>query len=308
MPTETTPNKKWSGKSRGGSAGYKIFVFILKYLGIRTAYFVLLFVAFYFLLFSPKSTKASYAYFRKRFGWGRFASVWAVYRTYYAFGQSLLDKTAVLAGLSDRFTFEFDGEHNLEAMRNAQKGALLIGGHLGNWDIAGSYLRRRGIGTSANIHVVMLDAEHQRIKAVLERVHTDEPLSIIAIKEDMSHVYQISQAIANNDIICIHGDRFLPGTKTVMATFFGQPAAFPLGVFQLAVRMKIPCTFVFAMKESAKHYHFFSTTPTIYTGTIEQAVQHFADKLEEMARRYPYQWYNFFDFWAEPPAEKSKTA
>lgn len=299
QPASETQQAAWSGKSRGGAVGFKIFIFILRYLGIRTAYFVLIFVAFYFLLFAPKSTRSTYRFLRDRLGKGRLASAWGVYRTYFSFGQALLDRVAVFSGLGHRYSFEFDGQHNLESLRDRNEGALLIGGHLGNWDIAGDYLHTQKIGDASRIHVVMLDAEHERIKEVLERAENRVPLSIIAVKADMSHVFKISQAIANRDMICIHGDRFLPGSKTVVANFLGKPAHFPQGVFQIATRLRVPCTFVYAMKDSAFHYHFYSTPPIVYTGTIEEAAQHFADHLEKMVRRYPYQWFNFYDFWAE---------
>ena len=61
MPSKS----EWKGKSRGGVIGYKIFIFFLKYFGISFAYFILLFVAFYFIPFAPKATRASYFYFNK---------------------------------------------------------------------------------------------------------------------------------------------------------------------------------------------------------------------------------------------------
>ena len=40
-------------KPRGGTVGYKIFITVLKYLGLPFAYFLLRFVAFYFFRFRP---------------------------------------------------------------------------------------------------------------------------------------------------------------------------------------------------------------------------------------------------------------
>ena len=48
---------EWQGKSRGTVLGYKIFVFFMKTLGIRAAYFIFYFVAFYFCFFAGNSTK-----------------------------------------------------------------------------------------------------------------------------------------------------------------------------------------------------------------------------------------------------------
>ena len=42
----------WKGKTRGGLTGYKIFIAILKNLGLPFAYLLLYFVAFYFFVFA----------------------------------------------------------------------------------------------------------------------------------------------------------------------------------------------------------------------------------------------------------------
>ena len=103
----------WEGKSRGNKLGYKIFVFILKYVGVMPAYFVLRFVALYYFLFLPKAYKPIYYYFHHRIGFSKLKSIQKTYRNFYLFGQSILDKMVVMAEIPNKFTFEFDGEQNL---------------------------------------------------------------------------------------------------------------------------------------------------------------------------------------------------
>jgi len=98
---------RWQGKSKGTPLGYRIFVFIIKTLGVSPAYFVLRFVAFYYFLFSWSSTRPIYAYFRRRHGYGVLKSIFKVYRNYYIFGQTLLDKVVVMAGIGNRFTYQW---------------------------------------------------------------------------------------------------------------------------------------------------------------------------------------------------------
>ena len=63
---------KWDGKSKGSVLGYQIFVFCIKHLGVRTAYFMLYFVAAYYFLFLKKSNRVIFYYFHKRLGYSRF--------------------------------------------------------------------------------------------------------------------------------------------------------------------------------------------------------------------------------------------
>ena len=83
---------EWQGKSRGTVFGYKIFVFCMKTFGIGSAYFILYFVALYFCFFAGDSTKASYYYFRKRRKNSKTQSFLNIYKSYYVFGQTIIDK------------------------------------------------------------------------------------------------------------------------------------------------------------------------------------------------------------------------
>jgi predicted LPLAT superfamily acyltransferase len=69
--------------------------------------------------------------------------------------------------------------------------------------------------------------------------------------------------------------------------------------------MKVPYTVVYAFKESVSHYHFYSTPPLRNPDSVEEAAQYFATSMEEKIRQHPYQWYNFYDFWASPSLDNS---
>lgn len=295
--------KKWEGKTKGGLLGYKIFVFLIQYIGLWAAYTLLFFVAFYFLLFSRQSTKASYDFFRTRLGWGSFKSIIGVYRTYLKMGQALIDRTAVLSGL-DKFTFFFDGEHHLKQMAADGKGGILISGHVGNWAIAGPILDQ-ALPNDFKVHVVMLAEEHKKIQEFLDNIQVKQTADIIPIGNDFSHIIAMGTALRKGELICMHGDRYLPNQDTVAVDFFGAKAHFPAGPFQLAVRMKVPYTITYAFKETWSHYHFYSTPPLQNPESVEVAAQYFADSLEQKMRQYPYQWFNFYDFW-ETPEQVSK--
>ena len=55
---------KWQGKSKGTVLGYRIFVFLMKRLGIYAAYSLLVFVALYYFLTEWQSNRFMYYYFR----------------------------------------------------------------------------------------------------------------------------------------------------------------------------------------------------------------------------------------------------
>jgi predicted LPLAT superfamily acyltransferase len=295
-------NTKWEGKTRGGLSGHKIFVFILNTFGLGIAYFILRFVALYFFL-TAKSTKTCLSYFREIQGYRGFKAYAATYRTYFIFGQILLDKVALLSGVKTNFTIEHEGQsENLRGIKDSGKGSILLSAHIGNWEIAGQMLEV--LNTKFNI--LIYDNEAQKMKEYMGKVMTKKNFNIIAIRDDMSHLIELHKAFSNNELVVMHGDRYLPGTPTIEKTFMGKKAKFPLGPFIMAAKFGVPITLVFAVKETKTHYHFFARKPIEVKRArtkeaLDKAIEEVSDKyvieLESMLKRYPTQWFNFYDFW-----------
>ncbi len=296
-------NKKWEGKLKGGVNGHKIFIFILKFFGLPIAYFILRFVAFYFFVFA-KSTKTSLKYFREILGYTKWKSYLATYNNYYIFGQTLLDKVALLAGMRNKFSIIHEGhEENLSSLKKLEKGSILLSAHIGNWEIAGQMLEI----LNTKFNVLVYDNEAEKMKEYMGEVMKKKNFNIIAIKDgEMGHLIELHKAFSNNEWVVMHGDRYLPNTPTIEKTFMGKKAKFPLGPFVMAAKFGVPITIVFAVKESKYQYHFFAKQPIEIKRArtekeIESVVKDASDKyiaeLEKMVKRYPTQWFNFYDFW-----------
>jgi predicted LPLAT superfamily acyltransferase len=297
---------EWKGKSRGGIAGYKIFVWVLQTFGLKAAYGLLAFVCLYYIPFAPKASMHSYRYFRRIQKFGIIQSLFSVYRSYFWFGQTLIDRVAVMAGIPTTLTFEFDGLHYLEELSEKGSGAVLISAHCGNWEVAGHFFHQ----VNTRVNIVMYDEEHQRIKKFLESVQTNknpnQNVHIIPVKDDLSHVVLLNKSLENKEFLCMHGDRFPAGSKSFSTHFMGYPASFPTGPFYLAGRYKMPVSFVFAFKEGYNHYHLYATPPRIYeiTGNpsrreeiLHEIIRDYVAALEEKVKRYPLQWFNYYKFW-----------
>ncbi|HTN05850.1 lipid A biosynthesis acyltransferase [Agriterribacter sp.] len=290
----------WRGKSSGNRLGYSIFIAVLKKCGLRPAYFLLRLVSLYYFLLAWKSSRHILYYFQKRLGYSFMRSIAALYKNYYSFGQSLIDKIAIMSGMANRFSFNFDGEEHLHQLVHLQRGGLLLSSHIGNWEAAGHLLER----LNTRINVVMFDGEHQKIKDYLTSVTGERNARIIVIKNDLSHIYAINEALKNKELVCIHADRFVEGNRTLTADFLGKAARFPAGPFVLAAQFKVPVCYVFAMKEGRTHYHFYSTGIKTYdysdkTAAMHQMLSDFAVEMETKVKQYPAQWYNYYDFWAK---------
>ncbi|AWG24685.1 lipid A biosynthesis acyltransferase [Flavobacterium kingsejongi] len=293
---------KWDGKSKGTVLGYRIFVFCIKNLGIRTAYFMLYFVACYYFLFLTKSNRAMYYYFKERLGYSSFKARKMVYNSYYTFGQTLIDKTALSAGLRNQFTYEFDGIENLRKLLSEKKGGVLISAHIGNFEINEYFFN--DIDSELQINVVTTDNEHRAIKEYLESISKEPNAKFIILQEDMSHIFEINNALANNELVCFTGDRYFEGTKSLTADFLGKETTFPAGPFLIASRLRVPVVFVYVMKEPKMHYHLYARVAEVSHRNEKELLKTYIKSIEFMLSRYPLQWFNYFDFWNAFPQDK----
>ncbi len=287
----------WDGRSRGNKLGYNIFIGLLRRHGLRPAYGLLHLVALYYRLFVPAATRPLRYLYEKRLGFSRIRSAMLIKQNILFFGQTLIDKIAVLAGGGGALTFEHEGIEYLEEMVRLGEGGIIVSAHLGNWEVAGHLLKR----IEAPINVLMYDGEAEALKKQMSQFESRRSFNIIYIREDLSHIYEISAALRRNEFICLHADRFRPGNRVMMHDFLGEQAAFPAGPFILSSKLRARTIFVFAFKESTFHYHFVAWPSKVYEGRgmtgADAMLDDFVQLLEEQVKLHPEQWFNYYDFW-----------
>ncbi|MEO6175443.1 MAG: lipid A biosynthesis acyltransferase [Flavobacterium circumlabens] len=286
---------KWDGKSKGTVLGYRIFVFLIQKIGIRSAYGLLYFVASYYFLFLKKSNSAIFYYFNQRLEYSRFKSKKMVFSSYYTFGQTIIDKISISAGMRNKFTYEFDGIDVLKNLLAAKKGGVLISAHVGNFEIAEHFLG--DINLDFSINLVTTDLEHSAIKNYLESLAQKPTVKFIIIKDDLSHIFEINSALTNNELVCFTGDRYFEGTKSLSEKILGQEAHFPAGPFLIASRLQVPVVFVYVMKEPNLHYHLYAREATVKHRDEKALLKEYVQSVETILQKYPLQWFNYFDFW-----------
>ena len=286
---------KWEGKSKGTVLGYKIFVFFIKKVGIRSAYFILYFVAAYYFLFLKKSNQSTFYYFRKRLGYSYFKSKRMVYLSYYTLGQTILDRVSIAAGMRNKYTYEFEGVEILKQLLSEKKGGVMISAHMGNFEIAEHFFSE--IDVDFQINLVTTDLEHSAIKNYLESISKKSTIKFILIRDDLTHIFEINAALARNELICFTGDRYFKGVKSMTEILLGKEAQFPAGPFLIGSRLKVPVVFVYVMKEPNLHYHLYTQESNIKHRDEKALLKAYTESVEGMIDKYPLQWFNYFDFW-----------
>ena len=288
--------EKWSGKTRGSLLGYKFFVFCIRTFGLNVSYFFCYFVSAWYVLFSRSAREGLHQFYTKGLGLNLKEVRKITFRNFYIFGQTLIDRIALQTKKREAFTYTFNNEKVLRELHENQKGGILISGHVGNWENAGNLIHER---ITSKINIVMLDAEVQKIKQYIEDQTGGSRYNLIPIKDDMSHLILMHQALKRNELLALHADRVSGDGKTLELDFLSGKAKFPAGPFIMAYKFKVPITFVYAVKGSRFHYDLFATNPIIGAQSEIEIAEQYVQHLETMVKKYPDQWFNFYKYYAD---------
>ena len=288
--------KQWAGSTYGSGWMHRCLIRSLRFIDVR---FLYLFSAIFVIpvcLVLNESRKTAYHYFRRILGYGRCKAAWSVYVNHCLFGQVVIDKFAMYAG--KKFDVEVDGMQYFNELASRDEGFLHLSSHIGNYEIAGYTL----VSERKTINAVVYAHEKATVMENRNSMFVKTNIRMITLKEDMSHLFEIDEAVCGGDIVSFPTDRFMGQAKCVECDFLGRPAKFPQGPFSVAAMRGLDVLAVNVMKTGAKKYHIY-VTPLHYDKQqprkeqIRQLSQAYVTELEKRVLQYPTQWYNFFDFW-----------
>ena len=278
-------HNEWSGKTDGQPWMQRSLIAMFRVVPLWLPYGVMALVVPFYMIFNRKGYKAMYRFFRERIQFGRWKSFWKVYANHFRFGQIILDRFGVYAG--KKYHFITEGQELMDELETHPEGFVNLSSHVGNYEIAGYSLKPK----SKRFNALVYAGETATVMENRQRMLSQNNMSMIPVKEDMSHLFLLNNAIDNGEIVSMPADRIFGSQKAVECQFFGEKARFPMGAFALASKKNVSMLAVFVMKESYKTYH-------AYVRRIRNA-QDFANNLEEIVRKYPTQWFNYFDFWEQ---------
>lgn len=295
-----SPAPTWAQRpERSNRSILRLMVWISLTLGRRFGRLVLYGIALYFVIFAPTARRASRNYLGRALG--RWAEWSDGYRHVLSFASTIHDRVYLLNDRFDLFDIEVIGADALLAALDRQSGALLIGAHLGSFEVL------RAVGRSrAGLKVAMLMYEEnaQKINATLEAINPSASSDIIPL----GRVESMLEARAKLDqgfLVGMLADRSLGDDATVDCDFLGKKAPFPVGPFRMAAMLQRPVFFMAGLYLGGNRYRihfepladFTATSRTERQATITAAIDTYADRLTHYCRLAPYNWFNFFDFW-----------
>jgi len=259
--------------------------------------------ALIFLLLLGGERKAVISNLRHTRGPGRQRLWWKAYKLFYSFCDFVVsycyvpcaDHSQLRAMLvdSDR------GAEKIDGCLRLGKGLIVWTAHLGNWEFASRLLEMHG----TRVNVARLVERDKPAEVMLRDMMSNERLNIVDLNEGVSASIKLLEALRNNEIVAIQGDRFYRGYHATLP-FFGESVRFPLGPFLLSHLAGAPILPGFVVREKWLRYRVIMGDP-IHVGETDDRQQYSLSAarravafLEASVRNHDDQWLNFFDFWA----------
>ncbi|MBL8429255.1 MAG: acyl-CoA synthetase [Dechloromonas sp.] len=286
-------------QERSNLAILKLMVWISLTFGRRVGRIVLYGIAAYFVLFSPRARRSSRDYLHLALN--RWAEWSDGFRHVFSFASTIHDRIYLLNDRFDLFDIEIIGNEAVQKVAVEHPGALLIGAHLGSFEV----LRAVGRGQQGlKVAMMMYEENARKINATLEAINPAASQDIIPLGR-MDSMLQARDRLDEGYLVGMLADRGLGDDATVDCDFLGKPAPFPLGPFRMAAMLRRPVFFMTGLYLGGNRYQlhfepladFSRTTREERDAAIHAAMQHYADRLTHYCHLAPYNWFNFFDFW-----------
>lgn len=287
---------KWKGDTGGKPWMQKAMILWFRHMPLFVPYFCMAWVVPFYMVFHHAAYLSTYRYFRYRLKYGVLRSFANVYLNHYRFGQIVIDRFAMYAGR--KFEIKVEGQDLFDELENKENGFVILSSHVGNYELAGYSLTPQNKTFNALVYAGETKQVMEGRKAMFE----DKRIRMIPVTEDMSHIFQINNALEEGNIVSIPGDRIFGSLRYVEAELLGAIAHFPLGPFAIAIQRDVQMLAVFVMKESVLGYKItVRKLETPKEGRRQEKIailaKNFAAELDMILRQYPEQWFNYFDFW-----------
>ena len=295
-------SQSWKAqRERGSQLLLRFMVWLTLTFGWRAGHALLYPIAAYFVLFSGKARAASRTFLR--IATGREPRLRDVFRHYFTFSSTILDRPFLLTGRIEDYDIRVFGLDAVTARVDAGTGLFLLGAHIGSFEV----LRALADAHCASpVKALMYEDNAARANEVFNRLNPGRPADVIPIGAPDT-MLRVKEALDAGALVGILGDRITHGDKTVEVSFCDRPAQFPLGPMILASVLGAPVVLFFGIHRGNRRYDVYfepfadriATSRQTRQADLKDWVQRYAGRVEARVLAHPENWFNFYDFWED---------
>ena len=182
-----------------------------------------------------------------------------------------------------------EGWEHVEQAFAQGRGVMFVSGHLGNWELGGSYVAARGVP----LEVVARRMENPLFDRYLNETRQSIGMTVI---HDADAVRRVPRAMREQHGVAFLVDQGAVGLASTWVPFFGRYAKTPRGPAVFALRLKTPLVFACALRQPGGRFvMYFEPIPVETTGTldadVDRIVASYTSTLERWVRRAPEQYF-----------------
>jgi KDO2-lipid IV(A) lauroyltransferase len=190
------------------------------------------------------------------------------------------------------------------------RGAILVGGHYGNWEAGGVFLRRV---SKLRVAVIAMTEPNPEVNRLRREIRELIGAETIEVGQSLDTALQIRRRLAEGFVVPILMDRHL-GRDRVAVNFLGRRAWFLRTPALMGFMTGVPLLPCFMERVGAGRFMVFAGVPIEVDRArprdeaIQLATQNFADQLSARVRAHPEFWYQFYRYWDAQLAASSEAS
>lgn len=270
--------------------------------GRRASRVILYGIAWYFFLFGPTARRHSLHYLRLALG--RAPTARDRFLQILSFATTIHDRIYLINSQFEKFNITVDGEHMVLAHEPKGRGALLMGAHMGSFEVMHSLSRRQ---QGLRVAMAMYEENARNISGILAAINPNWVPDIVALGQ-IDAMLNIAARLDGGAYVGVLADRTLGEEPAQVVSFLGQQAYVPTGAMRAAAILRCPVFFMVGLYRGGNRYHvafervadFSATSVGSRELAVRAAIERYVAVLESYCRSDPYNWFNFFDFWRRP--------
>jgi len=287
---------------RGTINMLRVMTFISLKLGRGVARVVLYGIAGYFCLFAPTPGRHIGKYLRHALR--RVPTRLDHFRLLLSFSSTIHDRVYLLNEQYDLFDISIEGVDFVKTRVDRGEGILLMGAHLGSFEIMRALGRRQ---PGLKVAMAMYGENARKINSTMAAVNPRLAGDIFPLGT-IDSMLQIKARLDGGTCVGILGDRTIGAEAVHHVRFLGAPAYFPTSAMRLAAVLRRPVIFMTGLYRGGNRYHivfdeladFRQTERADRGAAVAAAIERYVALLERYCTSDPYNWFNFFDIWKDP--------
>lgn len=301
----------WSDMEEAGAYwGLKFLAAVYRIAGRQICVIVMLPILLFFFLAKPEKRTAIREFHElvAQRTQGKSPKFWTGLTNFVAFGGAALDKIAAWNGDIKPTDVHISGNlGSLFDLDPDHKGALLFVSHLGNVEVIRAIA---GLNFTRPINVLVHTKHAQQFNKLAQRFNPKSQLCLIEVTDvNPAIALELKNKIERGEWVVIAADRPPVNDRqnVVEVPFLGKPASFAIGPYVIAHILECPVYMVACLRRAGQYdIEWEKLADRLKLPRREREVnakiwaEKYANWLSGVAVRYPYQWYNFFNFWAKP--------